>query len=280
MNKYFLICLISMSLIIYTNSVDCSTIETDTDCKAQSGCEWTTAKCTGDASCTSATGSKEACETVTYGAVTCTFNYGTGTCGGTPSNVGDDCANGANSATCSAIAGCSWTASTDDTCTGGTPCMGVTNPTSSTCSAASVAGTKCTYTAPGCSGEAAGGGEGATPEANSYGGACTAAAAGESDPCTTANTKCSNSKCVCKDGYGENAKGDGCVEIVAYGADCTDKACATTQTCSSDKKCVCATGYKEKSDKSGCEQDTSTTDKSNSSFIKSSLMILLGITIF
>ena len=276
MNKYFLICLISISLIIYTNSEDCSTLDTDAKCKAQSGCEWTTAKCTGDASCTSATGSKEACEAVTYGAVTCTINYGTGSCGGTPSGGGDCTAE--NSAGCAAIAGCTWTATTDDTCTGGTPCTGVTNPTSSTCSAASVAGTKCTYTAPGCSGEAAGDGEGATPAANAYGGACTVT--GDTHSCTDKDTQtCTNSKCVCKDGYGENAKGDGCVEIVAYGADCTDKACATTQTCSSDKKCVCATGYKEKSDKSGCEQDTTTT-QSNSSFIKSSLMILLGITIF
>ena len=117
-----------------------------------------------------------------------------------------------------------------------------------------------------------------TPAANSYGGSCTAA---DPDPCTAvnANTKCTNSKCVCKDGYAENKDKNGCVEIVAYGADCTNKACATTQTCSSDNKCVCATGYKEKSDKSGCEQDTTTT-QSNSSFIKSSLMILLGITIF
>ena len=124
-------------------------------------------------------------------------------------------------------------------------------------------------------------GEAATPAANAYGGACTVTSGTSS--CTDTNTQqCTNSVCVCKDGYGENADGDGCVEIVAYGEDCTDKACATTQTCSDDNKCVCATGYKEKSDKSGCEQDTSTTttETSNSSFIKSSLMILLGITIF
>ena len=274
MNKYFLICLISISLIIYTNSVDCSTIETDTDCKAQSGCEWTTAKCTGDASCTSATGSKSACEAVTYGAVTCTFNPGTPSC--TASEVGANCEGGTDSTECAKISGCAWT--TPGTCTGGTPCTGVTNPTSESCSAASVAGTKCTYTAPGCSGEAAGGGEGATPEANAYGGACTVT--GDTHSCTDKDTQtCTNSKCVCKDGYAENKDKNGCVAIVAYGADCTNKACATTQTCSSDNKCVCATGYKEKSDKSGCEQDTTTTTQ-NSSFIKSSLMILLGITIF
>ena len=275
MNKYFLICLISVSLIIYTNSEDCSTLNKDTDCNAQSGCQWTTAKCTGDASCTSATGSKSDCEDVTYGGVTCTFNAGTESC--TATVDGTDCKAGTDSEACGEIPNCSWTKG-PDTCTGGTSCSGVTSPTLESCNAASVAGTPCTYTAPGCSGEAAGGGEGSTPEANAYGGACTVT--GDTHSCTDKDTQtCTNSKCVCKDGYGENAKGDGCVAIVAYGADCTDKACATTQTCSSDKKCVCATGYKEKSDKSGCEQDTTTT-QSNSSFIKSSLMILLGIIIF
>ena len=277
MNKYFLICLISLSLIIYANSEDCSTLDTDEKCNAQSGCQWIeNATCTGDDSCTSATASKSDCEAVTYGAVTCTFQPGTASCTGTATTPGEDCANGEDSDGCGNIAGCTWT-TTADTCTGGTPCLAVQNPTSDSCRAASVAATQCTYTAAGCSGEAAGGGEGATPEANAYGGACTVT--GENDSCTADNTQCTNSKCVCKDGYGENAKGDGCVEIVAYGADCTDKACATTQTCSSDNKCVCATGYKEKSDKSGCEQDTTTT-QSNSSFIKSSLMILLGIIIF
>ena len=121
----------------------------------------------------------------------------------------------------------------------------------------------------------------ATPAANEYGGACTAAAAGADDPCTTANTQCTNSKCVCKSGYVENKDKNGCDETAGYGKDCTSKPCDTTETCSSEKKCVCATGYKEKSDKSGCEKDTSTTtETSNSSFIKSSLMILLGFTVF
>ncbi len=151
MNKYFLICLISISLIIYTNSEDCSTLDTDAKCNAQSGCQWIeTAKCTGHDSCTSATSSQDTCEAVTYGAVTCTFNAGTGTCGGTPSNPDDDCANGsADSEACEAIGGCVWTPPVA-TCTGGTSCTGVQNPTSSTCTAASVAASKCTYTAPGC----------------------------------------------------------------------------------------------------------------------------------
>ena len=149
MNKYFLICLISVSLIIYTNSEDCSTIETDTDCNAQSGCQWKAAKCTGDASCTSAIASKSDCEAVTYGAVTCTFNAGTESCTGTATTQGEDCANGKNSGDCGNIAGCSWTTTTDS-CTGGTSCTAVTNPTSESCTAASVAATPCTYTAPGC----------------------------------------------------------------------------------------------------------------------------------
>lgn len=276
MNKNFLICLISVSLIIYTNSEDCSTLDTDAKCNAQSGCEWRTAKCTGDASCNSATTSKSDCEAITYGGVTCTFQAGSESCGGTPTNSGDDCATGEDKDGCETL-GCTWI-TTAGTCTGGTSCLGVENPTSDSCTAANVAATKCTFTAAGCFGEAEGDGEGATPEANAYGGACTVT--GDTHSCTDKDTQtCTNSKCVCKDGYAENKAKNGCVAIVAYGADCTDKACATTQTCSSDNKCVCATGYKEKSDKSGCEQDTTTT-QSNSSFIKSSLMILLGITIF
>ena len=74
-------------------------------------------------------------------------------------------------------------------------------------------------------------------------------------------------------------------EANAYGGACTTDpdSCTdtTTQQCTNNV-CVCKSGYKEKSDKSGCEQNTSTTttETSNSSFIKSSLMILLGITIF
>ena len=150
MNKYFLICLISVSLIIYTNSEDCSTLDTDEKCNAQSGCQWIeTATCTGDASCTSATASKSDCEAVTYGAVTCTFNPGTASCTGTATTAGENCANGEDSDGCGNIAGCTWT-TTAGTCTGGTSCTAVTNPTSESCSAASVAATKCTYTAPGC----------------------------------------------------------------------------------------------------------------------------------
>lgn len=121
-------------------------------------------------------------------------------------------------------------------------------------------------------------GEAATPAANTYGGSCTAAT---TDPCTAvdANTQCSNSKCVCKSGYVENSAKNGCDETAGYGKDCTSKPCDASETCSSDKKCVCATGYKEKSDKSGCEKETTTTENS-SSFIKSSLMLLLGITVF
>ena len=120
-------------------------------------------------------------------------------------------------------------------------------------------------------------GEAATPAANAYGGSCTTT---PSDSCTDTSTQqCTNSKCVCKSGYVENSAKNGCDQTAGYGKDCTSKPCDTTETCNSDKKCVCATGYKEKSDKSGCEKETTTTENS-SSFIKSSLMILLGITVF
>ncbi len=72
-------------------------------------------------------------------------------------------------------------------------------------------------------------------------------------------------------------------EANAYGGACTTDpdSCTdtTTQQCTNNV-CVCKSGYKEKSDKSGCEQSTSTPETSNSSFIKSSLMILLGFTVF
>ena len=61
--------------------------------------------------------------------------------------------------------------------------------------------------------------------------------------------------------------------------DCSNKNCAdSTQTCTSNK-CVCASGYKENSAKNGCEKDTSGgSDGNSSSFLKTSLLILLGIT--
>ena len=88
-------------------------------------------------------------------------------------------------------------------------------------------------------------GEETQAAANAYGGACTTT---PSDSCTDKTTQ-----------------------------QCTNKACAASQTCDSNNKCVCATGYKENSDKSGCEKDSS---DSYSPFIKNSLMILLGITVF
>lgn len=74
MNKYFLILLISISLIVYTNSAACSTLTKEDTCKAQKGCSWAAATCSGDTTCTSANTSKDACEKVYYGnGVVCTF---------------------------------------------------------------------------------------------------------------------------------------------------------------------------------------------------------------
>ena len=158
MNKYFLICLISISLIIYSNSADCSTLETDTDCKAQNGCEWTTATCTGHDSCTSATSSQDTCEAVTYGGVTCTFHAGGGVCRDTDANnPGSSCGDGSTYNDCSRRSGCSWILSNGqhNECIGETSsCTSIQDPTPDSCSAASVDPTPCTYTAPGCSGEA------------------------------------------------------------------------------------------------------------------------------
>ena len=113
--------------------------------------------------------------------------------------------------------------------------------------------------------------------AGAYGGACNDGA------CTDTTTQeCSSGYCVCKSNYVEKLDESGCEEPAGYGKDCSAKACDSSQTCDSNNKCVCASGYKENSDKSGCEKDTTTTttEKSNSSFIKNSLMILLGISIF
>ena len=111
MNKYFLIILISISLIVYTNSATCNTLTTDATCNADSGCSWTAAKCTGNTACTSHTSTQADCQNTKYGAVTCTW--------------------------------------ATDTCTGGTPCTGKTGEEA--CTAASVEGTACTYTAGSCS---------------------------------------------------------------------------------------------------------------------------------
>ena len=123
MNKYFLIFLISISLIVYTNSAACSTLTKEDTCKAQKGCSWAAAAtCSGDTSCTSANTSKDACEKVYYGdGVVCTF---------TPQQ-------GETAAACGS----------DNVCTA------VKNPTEATCKAASTKKV-CTYAAAGCSGTA------------------------------------------------------------------------------------------------------------------------------
>ena len=110
----------------------------------------------------------------------------------------------------------------------------------------------------------------------------------DGNTCTTPTTQqCSSGFCVCATGYVEKKDGSDCEQPAAYGADCTSKNCADTQTCDgTTKKCVCASGYKENSAKNGCEQDTSASgsgsgsgsDGNSSSFLKTSLLILLGIS--
>ena len=111
--------------------------------------------------------------------------------------------------------------------------------------------------------------------AGTYGGKC------DSGACTATTTQqCSSGYCVCATGLVEKKDGSDCEEPAAYGADCTSKNCADTQTCdTTSNKCVCASGYKENSAKNGCEKDTSGgSDGNSSSFLKTSLLILLGIT--
>ena len=106
--------------------------------------------------------------------------------------------------------------------------------------------------------------------------------------CTKTSTQqCTSGYCVCATGLVEKKDGSDCEQPAAYGGDCSSKNCADTQTCTSNK-CVCASGYKENSAKNGCEQDTSasgsgsgsgsSSDGNSSSFLKTSLLILLGIT--
>ena len=99
--------------------------------------------------------------------------------------------------------------------------------------------------------------------------------------CSTPTTQqCSSGYCVCATGLVEKKDGSDCEQPAAYGGDCSNKNCAdSTQTCDgTTKKCVCASGYKENSAKNGCEKDTSGgSDGNSSSFLKTSLLILLGI---
>ena len=112
--------------------------------------------------------------------------------------------------------------------------------------------------------------------AGTYGGKC------DSGACTSKTTQqCSSGYCVCATGLVEKKDGTDCEQPAAYNADCSNKNCAdSTQTCdATTKKCVCASGYKENSAKNGCEKDTSGgSDGNSSSFLKTSLLILLGIT--
>ena len=113
--------------------------------------------------------------------------------------------------------------------------------------------------------------------AGTYGGKCNSGACSD-----TTTQECSSDYCVCKSGYFEKNDKSGCELPAAYGADCSSKSCdTTTQSCdATTKKCVCASGYKENSAKNGCEKEASTTDGNSSSFLKTSLLILFGITAF
>ena len=117
MNKFLIICLIL--LISYSNTAYCATKTTQALCTAESDCEWTAASCSGDTTCTGKTDST-ACGSTKYGD-DCTFNQG-------DSNANPP---------------------TSDTCTGGTDCTAVQNPTSATCAAASKKNT-CTWTDASC----------------------------------------------------------------------------------------------------------------------------------
>ena len=123
MNKYLLILLISISLIVYTNSATCSALTTEDKCKEQKGCTWAAAaSCSGHNDCTSIT-KKNDCEAKIYEGYECSFSAGDSTA----------------------------SPPTQDSCSGGDACGKVSNPTSATCTAAGTA-KKCTYTAAGCTG--------------------------------------------------------------------------------------------------------------------------------
>ena len=142
MRKFIPIGLISILLISYSNSADCTSKSTEASCKEDSNCEWSSASCSGHSTCTSKTTSDE-CGKVTYPDVTCTFTAAKdASCTG-----GNDCGTKTTENDCTSP--CEWNDATAATCTGGSSCTQVTSPTTDTCNNASTT-KKCSWNAGSC----------------------------------------------------------------------------------------------------------------------------------
>ena len=125
-----LICLISLSL----NADDC-TSKSESDCKSDSKCKWTSPKCSGDSgsTCSSVT-SEGTCGSTTYSdSLPCVFTPAVPSCSGT---VG--ACSTFNEGVCGAVAGCSYESTCSGTAT--VTCDSITDAT--LCSNAG-----CTYSA-------------------------------------------------------------------------------------------------------------------------------------
>ena len=145
--------LILLSLVSYSTSADtCAALTPEATCTANTACQWTAGKCSGDSGnvCSAKTDSST-CKAQTY-TVTgekCKFTAATKGCkvaSGEP-----DCSGGTTEALCGEIDNCEW-GDIAATCTGHDDCEDVSTPTKTTCEAVTFDGdVNCEWTEPACS---------------------------------------------------------------------------------------------------------------------------------
>jgi len=146
--------LILLSLVSYSTSADaCAALTPEATCTANTACQWTAGKCSGDSGnvCSAKTDS-ENCLKTTYSVTgaQCTFTAATEGCI-VEEEEEEDCSGGTTEALCGKITHCEW-GDIPATCTGHTTCENVETPTKSTCEGTTFSGdVKCEWTEPACS---------------------------------------------------------------------------------------------------------------------------------
>ena len=145
--KYTKICLILLSLIIYSYCADstCSTLTTESTCTANTACQWNAAKCSGGTGTTCSSQTVEAdCEAEEYsGTINCEFTAESagGACAAAASTEAVCTGGSASRSACEDITNCVWTPTDAAKCEGHADCLAVKNPTQTTCEAVTYSGT-------------------------------------------------------------------------------------------------------------------------------------------
>ena len=145
--------LILLSLVSYSTSADtCAALTPEATCTANTACQWTAGKCSGDSGnvCSAKTDS-ENCLKATYSVTGAKCKFTDATKGCKIKTGSPNCSGGTTEALCGEIDGCEW-GDIAATCTGHTTCDNVASPTKTTCEGTTFSGeVNCEWTEPACS---------------------------------------------------------------------------------------------------------------------------------